>query len=77
MKPMVFLKSTFYLTRLLTQLSVLFITYRNRRRRAKKFFKQQLIKSGLLTMEVDELARAFPSLPSMRELMRLSRPESY
>jgi hypothetical protein len=76
MKPMTLLKSTFYLTRLLTQLSVLFVTYRNRRRRAKKLFKQQLVKSGLSTIEADELARAFPSLPSIIELMRLSRPES-
>jgi hypothetical protein len=76
MKPMALLKSLFYLTKLSAQLGVLFFIYKNRRRKAKNSFKQQIIKAGLSSAEAEELARVYPSFPSIRELMRFSRPES-
>jgi len=75
MKPVAVLKSLFYLTKLSTQLGVLLIVYKNRRRKAKNSFKQQIIKAGLSRAEAEELARVYPSFPSIRELMRISRPE--
>jgi len=72
MKPMVFLKSLFYLTKLSTQLGVLFITYKNQRRKAKNYFKQQLIKAGVSRTGAEQIAKAYPSLPSIRNLMKFS-----
>jgi len=71
MKSLTFLKSLFYLTKLSTQLGVLFITYKNRRRKAKNFFRKQLIEAGLSRVEADALAEVYPRLPSIRELMKL------
>jgi len=75
MKPMAVFKSLFYLAKISTQLGVLFVIYKNRRREAKNSFKQQIIRAGLSSAEAEELARVYPSFPSIRELMRFSRPE--
>jgi len=72
MKPMVFLESLFYLTKLSTQLGILFISYKNQRRRAKNYFKQQLIIAGVSRTGAEQIAEAYPSLPSVRELMSFS-----
>lgn len=73
MKLRTLLSSLFYLTRLFTQMSALLIVYKNRRRKAKKFFKQQLIKSGLSRAEAEELAKLYPGSFSLRDLIKLSR----
>lgn len=73
MKPRDIFSSLFHLTRLFTQMIALLIIYKNRSRKAKKSFKQQLIESGLSRTEAEELAKVYPGYFSLRDLIRLSK----
>ena len=73
MKLGVLLRSIFYSMRLLTQTGILLITTPIKRCEAKRSFKRQLIESGLSRVEAEEIAKAFPKAPSIRDLIGLLR----